>query len=307
MAEVSAVYVPEMWAALGIDILKSRLVLAEIVHRDFENVVSQQGDTINTRKPTQLTVRSWGGQEDTGELADNEIVVERPTAVNVAVVLNNHEYVSFMEEDKTATMSVTSIREQFIEPAIYPLAKRIDTTLFTELDSGTDGSAASIGETQTAGSPLVADDIVDLMKAMDDNDVPDDMRRLVLSTTHRAAALKDSLFVQANQSGSDTALRRAELGSVFGFDTFWSQNVPVHTDGNASYGFHKNALAFVSRPLRQITGQLGVVMSVQQHQGYSARVIVSYKHRGMGVDVSFDALWGTKLLDAGLAQRLLGG
>jgi len=307
MAEVSAVFVPELWAALGIDVLMKTLVMAELVHRDFENVVAQRGDTVNTRKPSKFTVRDWAGQEDTGELADNEIVVERPTAVNVPVVLSNHKYVSFMEEDKTGSLSVVDLKTAYIEPSIVPLAESIDLTIMTELTGGTDGDGNAIAEVQLATpGTLVFEDVVELMKALNESEAPPGLRRLVLGTEHHAQALKDTLFVQADQSGSTSALREAQVGRAFGMDTFMSQNVPVNTDGPQSVGFHKNCVAYVSRPLRQIPAQLGAQSSSQANQGYTARVITSYKHRGLGIDVSFDLLWGVKLLDANLGKRLMG-
>lgn len=307
MAEISAVFVPELWAAQGIDVLKKNLVMAELVHRDFENVVASRGDTVNTRKPSKFTVRDWAGQEDTGELADNEIVVERPTAVNVPVVLNNHKYVSFMEEDKTGSLSITDIREAYIQPAIVPLAEAIDDTIMTEMVSGTDGDSNSIAEVQLATpGTLQFEDIVDTMKALNESECPQGDRRFVMGTEHHAQALKDSLFVQANTSGSTSALREAQVGRAFGFETYMSQNVPVNTDGPQSLAFHQNALAYVSRPLRSIPSELGARTSSQADQGYTARVITSYKHRGLGIDVSFDLLWGVKLLDANLAKRLMG-
>ncbi len=307
MAEVSAVFVPELWAALGIDILMKNLVMAELVHRDFENVVAARGDTVNTRKPTKFTVRDWAGQEDTGDLADNEIIVERPLAVNVPVVLSNHKYVSFMEEDKVGSLSITDLKTAYIEPAIVPLAEDIDGTIITELLSGTDGDGNGIAEVILITSGTLAfEDIVNLMRELNISEAPQSPRRLVMGTEHHAQALKDTLFVQADQSGATTALREAQVGRAFGMDTFMSQNVPDDTDGPQSLAFHRNAVAFVSRPLRAIPSDLGARSASAVHQGYTARVITSYKHRGLGIDISFDLLWGVKLLDANLGKNLVG-
>ncbi len=307
MAEVSAVFVPELWAALGIDVLMKNLVMAELVHRDFENVVAAQGDTVNTRKPTKFTVRDWAGQEDTGDLADNEIIVERPLAVNVPVILSNHKYVSFMEEDKVGSLSITDLKEAYIQPAIVPLAESIDLTIINELLTGTDGDGNGIAEVIliTTGT-LAFEDIVNVMRELNISEAPQSPRRFVMGTEHHAQALKDSLFVQADQSGATTALREAQVGRAFGMDTFMSQNVPDDTDGPQSLGFHRNAVAFVSRPLRAIPADLGARSASAVHQNYTARVITSYKHRGLGIDVSFDLLWGVKLLDANLGKNLVG-
>ena len=307
MAEVSAVFVPELWAALGIDVLMKNLVMAELVHRDFENVVASQGDTVNTRKPTKFTVRDWAGQEDTGDLADNEIIVERPLAVNVPVILSNHKYVSFMEEDKVGSLSIQDLKEAYIQPAIVPLAESIDLTIINELLTGTDGDGNGIAEViLIATGTLAFEDIVNVMRELNISEAPPSPRRFVMGTEHHAQALKDTLFVQADQSGATTALREAQVGRAFGMDTFMSQNVPEDTSGPQSLGFHRNAVAFVSRPLRAIPSDLGARSASSVHQNYTARVITSYKHRGLGIDVSFDLLWGVKLLDANLGKNLVG-
>lgn len=307
MAEVSAVFVPELWAALGIDVLMKNLVMAELVHRDFENVVAAVGDTVNTRKPTKFTVRDWAGQEDTGDLADNEIIVERPLAVNVPVILSNHKYVSFMEEDKVGTLAIQDLKEAYIQPSMVPLAEAIDLTIINELLTGTDGDGNGIAEVILISTGTLAfEDIVNVMKELNVSEAPQSPRRFVMGTEHHAQALKDTLFVQADQSGATTALREAQVGRAFGMDTFMSQNVPEDTSGPQSIAFHRNAVAFVSRPLRPIPSELGARSASAVHQNYTARVITSYKHRGFGIDVSFDLLWGVKLLDANLAKNLVG-
>lgn len=307
MAEVSAVFVPELWAALGIDVLMKNLVMAELVHRDFENVVASVGDTVNTRKPTKFTVRDWAGQEDTGDLADNEIIVERPLAVNVPVILSNHKYVSFMEEDKVGTLAIQDLKEAYIQPSMVPLAEAIDLTIINELLTGTDGDGNGIAEVIliTTGT-LAFEDIVNVMKELNVSEAPQSPRRFVMGTEHHAQALEDTLFVQADQSGTTTALREAQVGRAFGMDTFMSQNVPEDTSGPQSIAFHRNAVAFVSRPLRAIPSEIGARSASAVHQNYTARVITSYKHRGFGIDVSFDLLWGVKLLDANLGKNLVG-
>lgn len=308
MAELSAVVVPDMWASISLDVLRKNIVLVPLVWRDFEAVVASYGDTVNTRKPTKRIVRAWGGQEDTGDLANKEIVVERPTAINVAITLNFHEYVSWMEEDKIATLSIQSLRELLVEPAVIPLAERIDRTGYTEFITGTDGDGNSIGQTPLAGTPsgiLQSDDIVNLMKAQEDEECPSP-KRLIFSTEHKSEALKQDLFVQANTAGSDSALRRAELGMLYDYSTYWTQNLPEDTSGPQSIGFHQTALAYITRLLRSVPPGLGTISSVQNYEGYALRLQVSHKHRGMGIDVSIDSLWGWKLLDAAKARRLVG-
>src|SRR5664280_518751 len=50
-------YVPELWAQEGLAILEENMVMANLVHRDFENTVAKFGDVVNTRKPGEFKIR----------------------------------------------------------------------------------------------------------------------------------------------------------------------------------------------------------------------------------------------------------
>lgn len=42
-------YIPELWANESLAILEENMVIGNLVHRDFENVIANFGDTVNTR------------------------------------------------------------------------------------------------------------------------------------------------------------------------------------------------------------------------------------------------------------------
>ena len=48
---------PQFWLALAIGALKGNLVMGRLVRRDADDVVAEQGDTININKRGSLTVR----------------------------------------------------------------------------------------------------------------------------------------------------------------------------------------------------------------------------------------------------------
>ena len=50
-------YVPELWAQEGLAILEENMVMANLVHRDFENEIAKFGDVVNTRKPGEFKIR----------------------------------------------------------------------------------------------------------------------------------------------------------------------------------------------------------------------------------------------------------
>ena len=47
-------FIPERWAQEGLALLQENMVMANLVHRDFESEVREFGDVVNTRPARQL-------------------------------------------------------------------------------------------------------------------------------------------------------------------------------------------------------------------------------------------------------------
>lgn len=71
-----------------------------------------------------------------------------------------------------------------------------------------------------------------------------------------------------------------------------------------SLAFHKNAIAFVDRPLELPMGNAR--SSIQSYNGLSVRVVIDYDIKTKKDICSIDILYGVKVLDAKLAVRLVG-
>lgn len=289
-------------------VLRDNLLMAGLVHRDFENEVAQAGDTVRTRKPQKLTVQDFSQQSGTNASLTG-LTVQNLNAREITVVLDKHKYTSFIVEDRDEATSIKDLREEFIVPAIDPISQQVDDDLMDEYQNGTDVAgnpvvlvaAATIG----AGSALDENDIISARKQLNDQQCPQQGRNIVLGTQHEADVLGRPLFHQANTSGTTEALRNANLGRAFGFDTYMSQNVPLgnntdNADQAQSYAFHRNAIALVTRPLPGIPAGHGAVSSVQTIDAIGVRVTSSYEHQAKGIVMSFDILYGLQLLDAQL-------
>lgn len=81
----------------------------------------------------------------------------------------------------------------------------------------------------------------------------------------------------------------------------------THTDvigvgpaGDYCFGFHKNAIAFVSRPLVSVTPGLGARSYVANFNNLAIRVVISYDATYQGHRVTVDMLCGVKTLDRNL-------
>ena len=90
-------YIPELWAQEGLAILEENMVMANLVHRDFENEIAKFGDVVNTRKPGEFRIRR--------KTDGTTLVQQDATATNVPVPLDQWFYESFVIRDGEGSKS----------------------------------------------------------------------------------------------------------------------------------------------------------------------------------------------------------
>lgn len=198
--------------------LRENQVMARLVHTDFSNEFSNKGDTVQVRKPATFTA-----DEFTSTISPQNI-----TESNVLVKLDKIADVSVEITSKQRTLNIQDFGFQVIDGAMQAIAQKIDTDLH--------GLYVDIPYFYGAGgtTPAALTDIVGVRKVLQDNKVPNAMRRLVVDTAAEAKFLTIDSFVEADKSGTTAALREANLGRLMGFDNYASQNVKDHTAGGYS-------------------------------------------------------------------------
>ena len=309
MASVRDVYPPQIWANESLRVLRDQLLMARLVHRDFENAIASVGDLVQTRKPNKLSARVWAGQ--TGSDADTQIEVDNLTARNLSITLDTLVYTAFLAEDETETTSIKSLQNEFLLPATDPISQKVDDDVMSEITSaastdvaGNAVSAIAYDNPVGSGADMNEDDVIQARRDLNTNQCPMSGRVLVLSTDHEMDLLRSNLFTQADQSGSTEALTSGNLGRKFGFDIFMSQNVPnaADTDGTSqSIAFHRNCCALVMRRLKAVDPRHGALSASESLDDIGMRVTHAYDIRYKGVTTSIDVLYGVQLLDALLA------
>ncbi len=76
--------------------------------------------------------------------------------------------------------------------------------------------------------------------------------------------------------------------------------------GNWNFGFCREALALVCRPLASVPGGLGAKSATMSLNGVSMRVTFGYNMTKQGIQCTLDALFGVKVLDTDLGVVMLG-
>lgn len=126
---------------------------------------------------------------------------------------------------------------------------------------------------------------VDARMALSKAHIPTSERLVVAGPEVESILLKDPEFVSVDYSGDTNALRRAIIGSYYGFD------VVVHNSfGLEMYFLHKSALLMTSVcpaiPMGAVTG------SVQNINGIATRMLVDYDYDLKMDTIGLDTMYG---------------
>ncbi len=266
----------DMIAREALMILRKNAVMAGLVHRDYSNdFVAGVGDTITIRKPATFTVKDF--VEATG------IEVQDATESKQTVKMDKFYDVSFAVTSKDLTMNISDFSEQLLVPAMMAFRDKIDAEIIKVAETAT--------HTVTHAEGLIAPaDVISARKLLNDGATPLSMRSLVVGTQAEADLLSSELFVSAEKVGSTEGLKEASLGRKFGFDTYVDQNV-----GKKSLAFHKNALAFVTRPLALPQGNKE--SAIVNYDGFGLRVVKDYDINKKKDIISIDMVCGVALLN----------
>ena len=266
----------DMIAKEALMILRKNAVMAGLVHRDYsKEYVAGVGDTITIRKPATFTVKDF--VESTG------ITVQDATEEKQTVKMDKFYDVSFAVTSKDLTMNISDFSAQLLVPAMMAFRDKIDAEIIKVAETAT--------HTVTHAEGLIAPaDVISARKLLNDGATPLSMRSLVVGTQAEADLLSSELFVSAEKVGSTEGLKEASLGRKFGFDTYVDQNV-----GKKSLAFHKNALAFVTRPLALPQGNKE--SAIVNYDGFGLRVVKDYDINKKKDIISIDMVCGVALLN----------
>jgi len=220
-----AAYNPEVWAQESLMILEKNLVMANLVHRDFENAIASSGDVVNTRAPASYAFTRKGDSDD--------VTIQDGTATNVAVKLNQHGHVSFLIRDAEQAKSFKDLVNENLRPAMIAMAQGIDETVMGQMWSFyRDGNVVGKLGTDVTRASLTA-----MREKMNTNLVPMDGRNLAICSNLEEGLLNVDNVVTADKVGDEgSKLRSGSLGELYGLQTVMTQVAPQIATGNTSDG-----------------------------------------------------------------------
>lgn len=219
-------------ASAAIGLLERDSILAGTIWRDAAaDFRGKKNDTVSVRLPAyavanKRTLRA-NASRVRSTLSERKVDISLDSDLQVDVALT----------DENQTLDVQSIVSDITAPSVGAIIRAIDEEIADTMES----ASYEVEIAWDSSNPY--ESLVDARIALDDHNVPDAGRFLVVGTELQAQLLKDELLVPVNVSGSSDTLRRGVIGQVGGFDVLVSKTLSP----GVGFAYHRTAFALASR------------------------------------------------------------
>lgn len=255
----SGTFIPEIWSGKLIENFYDATVLAAISNTDYEGEIRRMGDTVNIRTQPNITIRDY--------VKGQTLTVEQPEAPKLQLLIDKGEYFACVEDDVDRVQSDIKMMDMWSKDASEQMKIKIDQRVLTDIlpDIAATNKGANAGEQSasfnlgTTGSPLtvtkdgastttpVIDLIVDMGTVLDEANVPENDRFLVIPAK-MAGLIKKSELKDASLTGDGTTpLRNGRLGMIDRFTLYVSHNLNVSSGKTSLIAGHKMGFTFASQ------------------------------------------------------------
>ena len=225
-------FIPEVWSGkLQVKFYKST-VLGEITNNDWEGEIKGQGDKVHIRTIPTITINNY----QKGMNLTNQVPTSTPLELNI----DKGKYFAVVLDDVDEVQADVKLMDIFTNDASQQMKIAIDGdvlgNVYADAASANKGAISgdinlgATGAPRQVTSSTVLDMLLDMGQVLDEQNVPEDGRWVVIPAW-MASMLKRSDLKQAYLTGdSVTPLRNGKIGMVDRFTVYISNNLSSVTD-----------------------------------------------------------------------------
>ncbi|WP_348624424.1 P22 coat protein - protein 5 domain protein [Paenibacillus peoriae] len=230
-------FIPTIWSARLNESLKKNLVYGNVVNTDYEGEIQGQGSTVKINSIGAVTIGNYDKAAGIGNPQELD-------ATQKTLVIDQAKYFNFQVDDVDAAQANVNLLDGGIVEASYGLANVVDQYLaefYTEVKAEN-----TVGNDTTPVIPTkdtAYDLLIDLGVLLDENNVPETERFVVVPAWYYGLLLKDARFTK-----DPNIIRTGYVGDIDGMTVYKSNNVP--NTGGAKYKIiagHKSAISFAGQ------------------------------------------------------------
>ena len=237
----SGTFIPVIWSTKLIEKFYASTVLAAISNTDYEGEIKNQGDKVEIRTKPTITIKDYR--------VDGLLEVERPSSNLVELQIDHGKYFNLILDDVMEVQSDLNMMNMWSDDAAQQFKIVVDREvllgLMGQADAKNRGAAAgaisaniNLGVTGTplqivarnpagtAGKVEIIDLLVRLGQALDEQNIPEQGRWVVLPAWVAAQIKMSELRDAALTGDSVSILRNGRLGMVDRFTIYVSNLLP---------------------------------------------------------------------------------
>lgn len=238
----SGSFIPTLWSGKLLAKFYQNTMMSEICNTDYEGELKNQGDTIRIRLAPSISISDY--------TVGQNLSYEVPTPIFQDMQVNKGKYFGVQVNDVLAYQSDMNLMNMFTEDAAKQLKISIENEVFFN-SFVTEGPAAA-NEGATAGAISAAYNlgtdtapidqatpenvlraILRMSTVLDEQNVPEDGRWLVLSPFDRHLLMQSNLAQAYFTGDASSTIRTGKIGMIDRFTVYVSNLLPRGAAGKA--------------------------------------------------------------------------
>lgn len=238
----SGAFIPTLWSGKLLAKFYQNTMLSEIANTDYEGELKNQGDTIRIRMAPSISISDY--------TAGMNLNYEVPTPIFQDMQVNKGKYFGVQVNDVLAYQSDMNLMNMFTEDAAKQLKIAIENEVFFN-NFVTEGPAAA-NEGATAGAISAAYNlgtdttpvdqatpenvlkaILRMSTVLDEQNVPEDGRWLILTPYDRHLLMQSNLAQAYFTGDASSTIRTGKIGMIDRFTVYVSNLLPRGAAGKA--------------------------------------------------------------------------
>jgi hypothetical protein len=228
----SGTFIPTLWSARLNVKFYAQSTFADCSNTNWEGEIKSMGDKVIINNVPDITITDY--------VPGTGLTYQVPTPSVVELAIDKAKYFAFQLNDVIAHQSKPNMMDTFSTDAAAQMKMKIDTDCWLGTFSG--AAAANIGATAGATSasynlgtdaaPLALDatnilaTITAMSSVLDEQNVPEGDRFLVLTPYERQILMNSSLAQAQFMGDAQSILRNGKIGRIDRFDVYVSTLLP---------------------------------------------------------------------------------
>ena len=231
----SGAFIPTLWSGKLLAKFYQNTMLSEIANTDYEGELKNQGDTIRIRLAPTITISDY--------TVGQNLSYEVPTPIYQDMQVNKGKYFGVQVNDVLSYQADMNLMNMFTEDAAKQLKIQIENEVFFNSFVTEGPAAANIGATAGAisaaynlGTDVTPIDqatpenvlkaILRMSTVLDEQNVPEDNRWLIISPFDRQLLMQSSIAQAYFTGDQSSVIRTGKIGMLDRFTVYVSNLLP---------------------------------------------------------------------------------